>query len=103
MALTVSKIDVLSEDVTLPGAVRESSTDHIQFMEAVKSRRVFRFQVPEKDLKTAKAAVRKAAEVQGMGVRVMSAVKGNTAGIQAQGKDRRKYTPRKPKSTTAAK
>lgn len=103
MALTVSKIDLRPEGESLPGAIRESSTDHEQFMEAVASRRVFRFQVAEKDLKTAVSAVRKAADVQGMGVRVITAVRDGKAGIQAQGKDRRKYTPRKPREQAAAK
>ena len=96
MALQISKIETRPDNENLPGAVRKSSDDWKQFVDAVKSRRVFRFQVAKADEAAAKSAVRRAAAELNMGVRIISGVRGDVAGIQAQGKDRRNYKPRAP-------
>jgi hypothetical protein len=99
MTLQIGGLQVeQDEKAKLPGSVRASSNDHLQFIDPVKTRRVFRFVVKADDVAKAKSAVRRAAEVAKMGVRVMDSKPDGNGRVQisAQGKDRREYKPRAP-------
>lgn len=99
MALTIGGLQVSEKtDEKLPGAIRDTSTDHLQFVDPIKTKRVFRFVVKAEDANKAVSAVRRAAEVSGLGVRVIKSDPDGNGRVQvsAQGKDRRAYKERKP-------
>jgi hypothetical protein len=99
MTLQIGALNVEDNpDAKLPGAIRSTSNDHLQFMDPVRTQRVFRFVVRKDDVTKAVSAVRRAADEVGLGVRVIKSDPDGNGRVQisAQGKPRRAYKPRAP-------